>query len=177
MALGLLVTGCARYEYAVVQPPELATHVDRDGAVIDQPPLVYHLVSYDNRLVIRIENPGDQPVQLVGERSWIVSPDGESRPLPTQAIAPQSHLKLILPPMQPTATRVGPSIGFGIGASSGGRVGTGVGVGMPLRSGHYTHDDHAYWDWRGQTEVRMHLSYERDGERWEHDFTFLRQKM
>src|SRR5690606_501380 len=110
-------------------------------------------------LVMHIENAGDQPVQLMGDQSWIVTPDGESRPLLTRTIAPQSHIKLILPPMQPRTTRVGPSIGFGVGVSSG-RVGTGVGVGTPIGSRTYVDDDQAYWEWRGETEVRMHLVFD-----------------
>lgn len=173
MMVCLLAAGCTRYEYAVVQPPELSRHIDRDGTVIDEPPLRYHLVSYENRLVIRVENTADQPVHLVGDRSWLVTPDNESRPLLNQTIAPQSHVKLILPPLQPRVTRTGPSVGIGFGVSSG-RVGTGVGVGTPLRSRTYVHDDDAYWEWSGETEVRLHLVFEYGGESIMQDFTFLR---
>ncbi len=172
----LLAAGCARYEYAIIQPPELEQHVGREETVIDQPPLYYRLVSYENRLVMHIANASDQPVRLIGDRSWIVTPDGESRPLISQTIAPQSHIKFILPPIPVRAVRTGPSIGIGFGVSSGG-VGTGAGVGMPLRSQTYIREEDTSWDWDADTDVRMHLEFEHNGETLTRDFTFLRKKV
>lgn len=177
LLMGALAAGCARYEYDIVQPPELARHIGKEQVSIDQPPLRFHLLSYDSRLVLRIENTSDEPVLLLAEQSWIVIPDGESLPLQQQTIAPGAFVKLILPPLRTRYERRGPTIGIGFGVSSGGSVGTGVGVGTPLRTRTYVREEEAWWDWEADEEVRMRLVFEHQGETISQSFTFVRRKM
>lgn len=179
LMLCLLAGGCTRYEYNLLQPAEWSRHIGTTPESIDDPPLVYYLQTFDNRLVLRIQNRSDEPVKLLGEESWIVTPDGESRPLLPQSIAPAAYIKLILPPITPRYERTGPSIGIGIGASSGGRIGTGVGVGTTLgRDTVYIADADATWDWPAQATARLRLAFETpDGQRLTREFIFERQKM
>ena len=78
-------------------------------------PLEYRLRSYENRLVVNVFNPTPDPVTLAGERSYVVAPNGQSHPLRGQTIAPDTFVKMILPPMRPYYRESGPNIGFGLG--------------------------------------------------------------
>jgi hypothetical protein len=60
-------------------------------------PLEYSMRTVDNRLVVRVFNPTDDAIELVGPRCSVVDPDGQSHPLRTQSIAPGSFIKLIFP--------------------------------------------------------------------------------
>src|SRR5205814_908677 len=75
------------------------------GAKADQvvrvDPLEYRLRSYDNRLVLSIFNPTQDPITLAGDRSYVVDPKDQSHPLRSQTIAPNTFVRLILPPMRP----------------------------------------------------------------------------
>jgi len=192
----LILGGCARYEFDVTQPPELAaTHVGRDKeTTFVRDPLTYHARSVEGRLILRIENTTDDAIQLNSPPSYVVDPDGESRPLPRSVnIAPHTFSKLVLPPMR-TVYRTGPSWGFGLG----------LGVGHYRHFGHHhryyygpafydpywpdpywdeprylavvEEGDQAYWDWSGETPVRVHLVYQRGDQSFTHDFTFVRRK-
>src|SRR5689334_8058091 len=89
-----LLTGCARYEFDLVSPPNLARHIggQSDEAVrID--PLEYRLRASENRLVMSIFNPTADPITLAGERSYVIAPDGQSHPLRTQTIAPNTFVR------------------------------------------------------------------------------------
>src|SRR5690606_11013003 len=98
----LTAVGCARYEYIVDYPPEAAGLVPaKEDRVVDVPPLTYRFQEYSQRLVVRVYNGTSQPVELAGDRSVLVDPTGESRRLASQAIAPASFMKLILPPLKP----------------------------------------------------------------------------
>jgi hypothetical protein len=188
LALLTLAGGCTKYEYDLVEPPELARHIggERDE-VVRVDPLVYHMRSYDNHLIIRIENPTDDPIRLLGDQSTVVDPGGQSHPLRTQTAAPHSFIKLILPPPRPYY-RPRSNIGFGIG----------VGMGLVYRRGGYwggaTFYDPwdwdepqyyalydpgnvAYWDWEGETEVKLNFVYERGERTFRHAFVFGRKKV
>src|SRR5262245_44628212 len=88
--LCMTTTGCAKYEFDIVDPPELAGHIgSKSDHDVEREPLEYRLRAYDNRLVMRIYNKTDDPIHLQGDRSFVVDPDGQSRPLRSQTIAPQ----------------------------------------------------------------------------------------
>ena len=182
--------GCARYEYEVVEPPELAQRIGRARTTFELEPVRYQAQTYDNRLVVFIFNEADAPLKLLGEDSYAVDPRGESHPLPTRTVAPGSSTKLIFPPLRPTFRRSGPTFGFGVG----------VGLGSARRHGHFgragygwhrdpfgyddfpryyqlADDGTLYWDWTGRnTDVRVRFVYERGDERFHHEFTFRRVK-
>ncbi|HTW94578.1 MAG TPA: hypothetical protein VMD30_07285 [Tepidisphaeraceae bacterium] len=94
----LLVAGCACYEYDLIGPGSLARHVGSAATWFHLDPVNYSLVSYDNRLVMTVENPNDEPVQLLGNRCRIIDPMGGSHPVPDQMIEPGKSIKMIFPP-------------------------------------------------------------------------------
>ncbi|MCC6424349.1 MAG: hypothetical protein IT447_12805 [Phycisphaerales bacterium] len=166
----LWCAGCATYEYDIVRPQELARHIGSQPMAVQVEPLIYHLQSYDNRLVMQVQNPTADPITLLGDQSTAVDPDGQSHPLRSQTIAPGSFIKLILPPIPPRIERSGPSIGIGIGY---GRHDT-----CPTPQYLTVYEDSAlYWDWAGQTDAKINLVYERAGQRFAHSFIFARKKM
>jgi hypothetical protein len=187
----LAASGCAKYEFDVTQPPDLVRHIgEKSAETFNRDPLVYRMQAKDGRLVMLIQNPTSHPITLLGSESTVVDPDGQSHPLMGQTIASGSYIKLILPPMRPRIRETGPSFG--------------VGVGVGISSGHYRHrhfhggypyhydypyhhrpqyavvyDDvtNLYWDWEGETQVRLTLAYARGEDFFRHNFTFKRVKM
>src|SRR5687767_8404246 len=109
-------TGCARYEYDIVKPPELAQHVGSKSPVrFPLGDLEYALQASDNHLVMLITNRANEPVKLLGGDSYAIDPKGESHPLTDRVIPPGSHAKLILPPPPQQVRETGPRFGIGLG--------------------------------------------------------------
>ena len=197
--------GCARYEYDLISPQELARHIPAKTfteAIVEQPdapPLRYEMTSYDNRLVLRIHNPGDEPIRLLGDQSTAVDPDGQSHPLRGQTIAAGTFVKLVLPPTPPQIVPSGPRFGIGIGGAFGGgrhfrrgygrRAGYGYGLGFgsafddPWYDSprYYTVQDDGsglYWNWEGETPARLILVFQVAQDKpFTHEFTFRRKKV
>lgn len=188
ITLLLFVGGCARYEYDVIEPSDLAGRVGRRASVtLPAEPVRYEARTVSDRLVLAIHNESDQPLKLLGEDSFAVDPRGESHPLPTRTIAPGSSTRLIFPPVRPTLRQSGPSlgIGLGVGVSSSrayrrGYYGGRYGFGDPFyddfpRYYRVEDDGTVYWEWHGDgTDVRVRLVYRRGDEQFHHDFTFRR---
>lgn len=168
LILATFAAGCARFEYDIVQPPDLAQHVgEGQDVVFSRGPLLYRLRSYENHLVIRIQNETSQPIQLLGGQSFVVDPEGQSHPLNDETIAPQSFIKLVLPPIVPEAAPVGPVIGFGLGVSSVYGTGYDLSFEGPLfvrpRYDASADVENRFWKWEGQTNVRLSLTFGRPG--------------
>src|SRR5688500_5139087 len=105
----LALGGCARYEYDLVEPPNLAQHVGKTPVLVEAEPLEYSLQTYDNYLIMFVQNPTEEPIKLLGEDSVVVDPRGESHPLDGRTIAPGTRVKLIFPPIPPRLEPYGPS--------------------------------------------------------------------
>src|SRR5579875_3862366 len=105
-----VLAGCTSYEYQLLEPTKAARRiVYHSDETISLPPLVYVMRCYENHLIMRIENPGGEPI---GDESVVVSPDGQSHPLRRQTIAAHSFIKLIFPPVPPAPEPSGPEIGI-----------------------------------------------------------------
>lgn len=176
--------GCARYEHEIVQPADLAQRVvAKEDAVIAREPLEYRLRSIENRLVMRIFNPTPQPMTLLGDRGFIVDPGGQSHPLPTQVIAPGSFIKLILPPLRPRVESDGPGISIGVGGGFGDARRRGYlwdpESGFADSPRYFTvYDDGTYyWEWKGESHVRMLLVFEHEQQTIQHEFLIARRKV
>src|SRR5438045_534703 len=112
----LLAGGCAKYEFDLTQPPDLATHVGRDKeTILKRDELEYRMLSVDGRLLMHLVNPTDDPIELLGPQSTAVDPAGQSHPFRSQTIAPHSFIKLVLPPLRPVYPTPGPVFGIGVG--------------------------------------------------------------
>ena len=193
VALSLL-SGCAHYEYDLTNPPDLARHIGaKSDEIVRVDPLEYRLRTYENRLVMSVFNPTPDPITLMGDRSYVVDPAGQSHPLRSRTIAPDTFIRLILPPMRPGYYQSSPGIGIGFGVGYSRFYGHRYGYRAlgyydpffydqpPRYYTYYDESDNTYWNWEGQTPVRLHLVYFRAGsnnrEPFTHDFTFARKKM
>ena len=190
LLMQILGTGCARYEFDLTRPADLATHVAAGDVTIARDPLQYRFNAVDGRLVMRIFNNGADAIQLIGPASTVVDPHGQSHPLQSQTIAPQSFIKLILPPLRPHVEQDGPSIGLGFGVIAGRRPHRGLD--HPLADGpfdedalgasearyFYVADDaNLYWDWDGESDARLSLAFVHRDQQFNQDFVFRRVKM
>ena len=178
--------GCASYEYNLVQPADLSRHIDtKTDQVITLSPLQYRLRTVDSRLVMRIYNQSHAPIELAGAQSTVVDPEGQSHPLPSQAIAPDSFIKLIFPPVPPRV--YGPEPAIGIGMGYGWRVDAlptrrAVDAPRPLSVPEYcaviAGSDSLYWNWHdADGEMRLNLVFQQQGKEIRQSFIFRRQKM
>lgn len=179
----LSLMGCAKYEYHLVSPADLRTHIGtKADAITHLDPLVYRWRTVDSRLVVRVFNRTQDPIQLLGDQSTVVAPTGESHPLRGQTIAPQSYAKLILPPRRPRVYNSGPTFGVGLGMRVDARDRGFPHPHDPFDDGPrylavFDDDNAIYWEWEGQTEIRLSLVYQRNDEPLRHEFTIKRKKM
>lgn len=179
-------TGCARYEFDVIQPADQRQHVGRKtDAVVKIEPLVYRLRSVEGRLVLRIRNETDAAIQLDGERSAVVDTEGQSHPLRSQTIASGSFIKLIIPPLRPRVGRPGPTFGVGVGIGTS-RYDARRGHALPSHDPFlhepmymtvYDDSDAYYWDLEGEGAIRLELVYRRGEETINHHLELARRKM
>jgi hypothetical protein len=191
LALFAAPAGCAHYEYDLVQPPEFAGHVGAGKPVeVTLEPLGYRLQTSESHLVMLVFNRGETPVRLLGDRSTVVDPRGQSHPFRGQTIAAGSYIKLVFPPLPPRVEPRGPVIGIGVGAvvTSGGYyrqryLGGGPFGYDPVFDGPryysvYDPGDATYWEWDGEGDARLVLTFQQgDQKPFSHEFVFRRRKV
>jgi hypothetical protein len=194
-ALALMTgTGCATYEFDLVEPPNLRTHIGRRAmTTVRVEPLAYSMQAVEGRLVMFVENPTDEPVQLLGDRCWVVDANGVSHPLPRRTIAPAGRIKLIFPPPRPRYDRGGPTFGVGVGVSAH-HYGRHEFMGVydpwydePRYVTVYDDASDLYYDWPGESSIRISLFYRRgdadgagagaDGQTFRHELAIQRGKV
>jgi hypothetical protein len=190
--------GCARYEFEVLEPPEFRTHVGRTKQTatdVRREPFDYHMRAYEGRLVMNVYNNDEEPIELLGDHSFVVDPEGESHPLSGAVIAPKAYVKLILPPLRPYY-RTEPRFGFGLG----------IGVSHYDFHRHHHHRHFRgprfrqslepevwdmgrtyfhvngpaslFWEWEGESTIRLRLTYRRQNdETFFHEFVIRRVKV
>jgi hypothetical protein len=183
--------GCATYEYNLVQPADLARHIGRKtDETVKIDPLEYRLRTVENRLVVRIFNPTEEQIELIGPRSTAVDPTGQSRPLRGQTIAPGSFISLIFPPPRPVVwgPTPGPTWGVGVGGSvrvDGRRSFPAGAWSDPYAFGDpgprflavIDANDNSFWEWQGtEGELRLLLTFQRKDKQFQHTLVFRRQK-
>ncbi len=187
LALATLLTGCATYDYRLVQPPPPAgaSIINREPVRVHVDPLDYQFEGRNRHLLMQISNPTDQRIALVSDRSYAVDPLGESHPIAGRMIGPHSYAQLSLPPVPVTfpypAYGWGPLWGPGWGGVGWGWYdplwGPSFGpafIGPPPVT--YYQVWTAYdWNWR-PGRAHFHLLYDRQGKTFEHDFEIIREK-
>jgi hypothetical protein len=179
--------GCTHFEYDLTEPTDIATHIGtKSDTTIKLDPLEYRFRAYDDHLIVQIFNSTEDSIQLLGDQSAAVDPQGQSHPLRGVTMEPHSFIKVILPPPPPVAQPSGPSIGIGIGylaTQSRNR-------GDPYYRGHfydpdyppqycvlYDEGDSTYWSWHGETTVRLSLTFLEKGETFSEKFSFRQVKV
>jgi hypothetical protein len=127
---------------------------DSQDTVITAEPIQFRMRPVESRLVLWIDNLSDTPVELLGNSSEVVDPEGESHPVAGQTIAPGASLKLILPPMalgesQPAAASPSP-------VGSYDRPGF-----IPVPGSDGAGDPYdQHWKWDSGLDVELNLSFE-----------------
>jgi len=193
LATFLLVSvGCTHYEFDLVQPSNVATHIGtKADSVVALEPLEYRFRAYEDHLIVRAFNPTEDPIELLGAQSSVVDPNGQSHPLRGATIEPHSFIQLVLPPVPGVYVQPGPNIGISIGGGYGYHHGHGhrhYGYYGWYRYPYYYYCEprylvvydsgDQYWDWRGDnTAVRMALSYVRNGKNFRDEFEIGRVKV
>lgn len=177
-----LASGCAKYEYDIMQPADLAQHIGSEPAEVAVDPLMYSLQAYDNRLVVLVRNPTEDAITLQGSRSVVVTGDGQSHPLQERTIAPGTYIKLIFPPLRPRIERVGPSIGIGVGGTISLNDGRNRTIPPavdtePRYLAVYDDNNAVYWDWDGDSAVTFTFSFMRNEDTFSHTFVIQRGKV
>jgi len=205
LTLLLFVAGCAHYEFDLTHPPEMATHIGtQSDAVVDPAPMQYRMRADENHLVVRVLNPTEDPIRLVGDQSSVVDPSEQSHALRSGTIESHSFVQLVLPPEPYLADAGAPEMDYAISAAEtnaprveltayyghpycrpfyGGAYFYGYrgyypyypwfyGYGYWPR--YYVYYDGGGWDWKGGSDVRLALTFERNGKTFRDEFTFKR---
>jgi hypothetical protein len=177
MFICLLVgcAGCQTYKFDILQPPVADRQIGTDQqtrVVID--PLEYRLQADEGRLVMLIYNPTSDPIQLLGGKSAVVDPDGQSHPLRDVTMASGSYVKEIFPPMR-GYYGPGPSFQIGVGGIIGNAEPSPKDA-EPICLDVYGDSSNYFWDWQGETDVRMTLVYARGDATFSQELAFHRVK-
>ncbi len=179
-AVMLCASGCTTYRYRVVQPTAGAPAVTSQPVRVHFEPLDYDLYRYHDRLVMHVTNPTSDRVALLGNRSFVVDPQGESHPIRDRVLGPHSFTQFVLPPIPftyayPDYWAYGPAWGWGWGWYDpfwGPWYGPGWWGPPPVSYVHvYTPYD---WKWKNGI-ARLKLTYDRAGKVFEHDFEIVRE--
>lgn len=151
--------GCARYDFQVLKPDALSTRITETASRVQTPNMVYLMQAYEGRLVMQLHNKEATPAELLGEKSFVVDPAGVSHPLRSLTIAPDSYAKLVLPPLRPRFDDH--RFNFGV-SSQASHLDRSCAI-QPVYLDVYADTDAFYWDWDGNSPIRMLLTYRKAG--------------
>lgn len=177
-AAGISLCGCVSYQYRVIEPKGVAQPIAEHPVLVQYAPLEYHFAKSHDRLAVQINNPTDEQITLVGERSSVVDPAGESHPLRGQVLEPRSFGRMLLPP--PPISIPYPDYYYGWGPYWGPYGGPyypyyyGGWYGPPPVS-YYEVRTPFNWTWK-TGPARLHLTYNRKGATFEHYFEIVREE-
>ncbi len=176
-ALVCLSTGCkTAYQYRVTEDDEKAKVVEGRPVKLLYGPLEYHFARQREGLDMRIINLSGQRIVLVGQRSYVMDPEGETHPLRDRVLGPGSYTGMALPP----EPRVYPNLG----TWPGGMTGWYDPLSGPADSTTYYWPNETYfgvkqpfeWHWKSGT-ARLRLEYQTEGKSFEHDFVLVRERV
>ena len=169
-----LGSGCKTYVYRVVRPPGIAQPIADQPVTIPYDPLEYRLSRRSGRLDMRIDNPTDDRIVLLGNRSYAIDPRGESHPLRSRVIASHSYTGMLLPPEPKTVTVYDWGWGWGWGWGPF-LPGDPFFVDFYAPPVYYARIVTPYdWEWHKGTAI-IHLTYERKGKTFDHEFEIVRE--
>lgn len=193
----LSASGCAQYQFVLVEPVERII-TERRNEVVPLEPMEYRLASLDNEfLVVRVINPSDAVMEFVDDRTYVVDPDGETHRLGGAIIAPHASITIVLPP-PPRVYQVHsryssywhfghdrwygrawpywPPHRFGFrGYRDPFYYGYGGFYDFP-RTYYVTEYPPGYWEWETR-RVRLHLAYRQGEKTFEQQLVFLRRRV
>jgi len=166
----VLLAGCAQIEFDAEpagssQPIRVGN--DRDVR-FSGPPLQYRMRADEGHLIVWIENPADNPVDLIRDKSQVVDPEGIAHPLRGEMIAAGSSIKEIFPPLAEPSESA--SHGQPEQIDPYDRPGF---ISIP-DTGADSEAAHASWQWDDGMEIRLDLAFERGKHQFEQHFVFRR---
>jgi len=171
--------GCTQFEFDVLregsdQPIHVATSDDTHFA---NDPLKYRMRADEGHLVMWIDNPTNDSIELLSGKSSVTDPDGVNHPLRGQTIKPLSSVTKIFPPMesqedQSTPTPPQPPINP---YDRPGFIPV-PGVDQPDSTAADSRDSAYAWKWEDESEIRIHLVFVQNGRQFEQRFTVRRVK-
>ncbi|MDB6111427.1 MAG: hypothetical protein JWR69_3177 [Pedosphaera sp.] len=179
-----IASGCQTPTYRLTQPAGAVQEVGNQPVSVPQDPLDYRFVRNEGRLGMQVFNPTDDYITLLGKESYVVDPSGQTHPFRTGVLAPHSVSGMFLPPVQSVYHATDPNIGNGSGIGFFSHY---EDFYYPFHAGYY--DDFnpgpgapyariattGKWGWKSGP-VRLHLSYQRNGKTFDHNFGFVRDR-
>jgi hypothetical protein len=170
IGIPILCTGCGTIEFdATPEGFGQAIHVGNDQDVeITLQPLTYRMRADEGHLIVWIENQSNGGVELVGDKSNVIDPQGQSHPLRDQMILVGESCKLILPPLDEGAP----------GAEENGAAG----VNPYDRPGFIAIPDQPIseetrdvsWQWDDNLEIQLNLVFQRGESQFDQHFSIQR---
>jgi hypothetical protein len=169
-----LMTGCASYDYRVLQPVSITSAIKDQPITVMYEPLQYSLSRYRDRLGMTIINPTTNQIVLRGDRSYAVDPRGESHPVRGRVIAPHSYAAMLWPPLPASHEVISPAY-----------YGQAWAPGYPYMWGDYYYYGpgvsfyrvNSPYDWNWDVgEAHIHLTYDENGREFDHEFVILRER-
>jgi hypothetical protein len=185
-SVALCLSGCVSIRYRVVQPPmaPAGASVQKQPVNVHYDPLDYRLRQYHERLEMQITNPTEDKLVLLGNRSFVIDPKGESHPIRERVLGPHSFTKLLLPPepfsyAYPDYWAWGPGWGWGYPGWYGPYYwGPYYGPGWwgPPPLSYYRVLTLYDWEWKKGT-ARLRLTFEKaNKDTFEQDFEIVREE-
>ena len=187
LASSLAFCGCKHYEIRLVEPANFAQTIGKKTAVtVPDPPLEYRLSRSGDSVNMRVVNPTDDPIALLGTKSYVVDSSGETHPVRERIIGPHSYVGMSLPP-PPRIYSSGYYGGYGIGYGYYDPYFWHPFFGPPsfYAYGPYYYSPQFFsyrvitpydWEW-GKGPVRLQLEYERARTNFVHNFIFERREL
>jgi hypothetical protein len=168
--VGVLLAGCAQTEFdAAPAGSSQPIRVGNDQDVRwSGPPLQYRMRADEGHLIVWIENPTENSIELIRDKSQVVDPEGVAHPIRGETIAGGSSIKEIFPPLaepaesaphgQPEQINPYDRPGF-----------------IPIPdSGADSEAGHASWQWDDGMEIQLDLAFEQGEHQFEQHFVFRR---
>jgi hypothetical protein len=176
-------SGCAHYQYELLQPPVAGPRIlsDKTATLVPLPFLEYRFSQGDDHLSMQITNTSDELITLVGPRSYVVDTVGQSHPLASRTIALHSYIALLIPPEPPEYRVYYPPGWYGYYPYSYYRPWGDYYWDYPPGPAYVTlaTPTDYYWEWPGTGEFRLNLTFQRPQVRqaFTNTFLFARRKL
>lgn len=177
-ALSSLLTGCAQYGFDIRgEGGQQALHVGTSpDTLLADDPVRYRMRAVEGRLIMWINNPTTDPIELLGDKSSVTDPDGVDHPLRDQIIAPLSSIKEVLPPLENFAENPAPNAPEPVNPydRSGFIPTPDLGAATPTDSN--SRDSIYFWQWDDESEIRLDLIFQQGQRQFEQRFIIGRVK-
>jgi hypothetical protein len=165
----LICGGCAQIEFDATPEdggPAMRVGNSQDVA-FSSGPLGYRMRADEGHLILWIDNPTNEPVEFLGDKSAVVDPEGIAHVLRGETIAPRGSIKEIFPPVVEPPDAAPAAMG---GVNNYDRPGF---ITVPNSEAIEKEND-LNWQWDDTLEIRLNLFFQQSGHAFEQHFTVRR---